>query len=100
MRFCMQCGHELGASRTCSSCGTTAPVEPLPAPQQPRPGVRYPLFADEVDEVSVSTSGHILTAPVEDPLPGVSTQVRLPSVPVLPPRRRPSAVVWLALAAF
>jgi hypothetical protein len=100
MKFCMQCGHELGASRTCSSCGTTAPVEPLPAPQLPPAGIRYPLFADEVDDVSVSTSGHILTAPVEDPPPTVATQVRLPSVPVVPPRRRATPAVWLALAVL
>jgi hypothetical protein len=128
MKFCMQCGHELGASRTCSSCGTIAPVEPLPAPQLPAAGVRYPLFADEVDSVSVSTSGRVLAAPVQEPLaaplspppssappssappssppppppvaPAEATAVRLPSIPVLPPRRHGSPAVWLALGAL
>ncbi|MDH2416729.1 hypothetical protein [Nocardioides sp. CER19] len=103
MKFCMQCGHELGASRTCSSCGTIAPVEPLPAPQLPAAGIRYPLFADEVDSVSVSTSGHVLAAPVQEPLaapPVDATAVRLPSIPVLPPRRGANPAVWLALGAL
>ncbi|GAA1961590.1 hypothetical protein GCM10009798_21690 [Nocardioides panacihumi] len=98
----MQCGHELGASRTCPSCGTTVPVEPLPAPQLPADGVRYPLFADEVDSVTVNTSGRVLMAPVESVGASASTptetQVRLPSVPVVPPRRVPGTF-WLALAA-
>lgn len=100
MKFCMQCGHQLGASRTCASCGTIAPVEPLPAPQLPPAGVRYPLFADEVDSVSVTTSGHVLTAPVEEPLaspPADATALRLPAVAVVPARRGPSAVMWLVL---
>ena len=108
MKFCMQCGHELGASRTCPSCGTTVPVEPLPAPQLPADGVRYPLFADEVDSVTVNTSGRVLMAPVESvgaaaPSPSSTetqthTQVRLPAVAVVPPRRVPGTL-WLALAA-
>jgi hypothetical protein len=106
----MQCGHELGASRTCPDCGTTAPVEPLPAPQLPPAGVRYPLFADEVDSVSVTTSGHVLTAPVTEPVgmrtapppppPASTTEVRLPAVAVVPPRRRAGAVVWSALVVL
>jgi hypothetical protein len=103
MKFCMQCGHELGASRTCTSCGTIAPVEPLPAPPLPPAGVRYPLFADEVDSVSVTTSGHVLTAPVEEPLappPTEATARRLPAGPDLPPRRGAPAAVWLVLGLF
>ncbi|SFC05530.1 hypothetical protein SAMN04487968_103220 [Nocardioides terrae] len=121
MKFCMQCGHELGASRTCAGCGTTAPVEPLPAPQLPPAGARYPLFVDEVDSVSVSTSGRVLASPVTEPLlpppppppapraeaePSMlwddpdATQVRLPAVPVLPPRRGGLATVWLTLGAL
>ena len=103
MKFCMQCGHELGASRTCASCGTIAPVEPLPAPQLPPAGIRYPLFADEVDSVSVTTSGHVLTAPVEEPLappPTEATALRLPAVAVVPPRRAVSPAVWLVLGLF
>lgn len=102
MKFCMQCGHELGASRTCSSCGTTAPVEPLPAPQLPPAGVRYPLFADEVDSVNVSTSGRVLIAPVGEPASaaGPATALRLPSVPVVAARRGGSPAVWLALGAL
>ncbi|GAB7003729.1 hypothetical protein JCM18899A_12010 [Nocardioides sp. AN3] len=98
----MQCGHELGASRTCPGCGTTVPVEPPPAPQQPRPGIRYPLFADEVDTVNVTTSGHVLTTPVRDPLaapPEAPTQMRLPPVSVMP-RRRATPAVWVTLTAF
>lgn len=98
MKFCMQCGHELGASRTCSSCGTTAPVEPPPAPQLPPAGARYPLFADEVDSVGVSTSGRVLTAPV--PASAEPTQLRLPTVDVVSPRRGASAPIWLMLGAL
>lgn len=103
MKFCMQCGHELGASRTCPSCGTTVPVEPLPAPQLPADGVRYPLFADEVDSVTVSTSGRVLMAPVESVGASPSsptqthTRVRLPAVAVVAPRRVPGTL-WLVLA--
>jgi hypothetical protein len=97
MKFCMQCGHELGASRTCSSCGTTAPVEPPPAPQLSPAGARYPLFADEVDSVGVSTSGRVLTAPV--PAPAEPTRPRLPAIGVVPPRRG-APVVWLMLGAL
>jgi hypothetical protein len=106
MKFCMQCGHELGAGRTCPSCGTTAPVEPLPAPQLPPAGVRYPLFADELDSVNVNTAGRVLIAPVEEPAPAtgpMTTAVRLPAVPVVPVvpvRRGGSPLVWLALGAL
>lgn len=131
MKFCMQCGHELGASRTCRSCGAIAPVEPPPAPQLTTSGPRYPLFADEVDSVGVSTSGRVLPTPVQEPLGSVSvapsappapsaepaawwadshemrldrdedvTQVRLPSVPVVPGRRRGMTLVWLLLVAL
>jgi hypothetical protein len=114
MKFCMQCGHELGASRTCSSCGTTAPVEPLPAPQLPPAGVRYPLFADEVDSVSVNTSGRVLIAPIDQPVAWTvppppppfraeeadATEVRLPAVPVVATHRSGFGTVWLGLAAL
>jgi len=124
MKFCMQCGHELGASRTCAGCGTTVAVEPLPAPQLPPAGARYPLFVDEVDSVSMSTSGRVLATPVTEPLlpppppaappaahradtePSAlwddpdATQVRLPSVAVVPARRGGMAAVWLALGAL
>ena len=109
MKFCMQCGHELGASRTCAGCGTTAPVEPLPAPQLPPAGARYPLFADEVDSVSVTTSGRVLTAPVSEPVlppppappvaPAEATAVVLPAVGVVPGGRR-VGVLWVALAGL
>jgi hypothetical protein len=102
MKFCMQCGHQLGASRTCPGCGATRAVEPPPAPQLPPAGVRYPLFADEVDSVQVNTSGRVITAVPDEPptRPGSpeATALRLPAISVVPPRRGVSATVWLVLA--
>lgn len=89
MKFCTQCGHELGASRTCGRCGVVAAVEPPPAPTPPPAPPRYPLFADEVDQQSPTT-----------------TAIRqLPAVPVRPGRSprpgrrltgRDAAAVWVA----
>lgn len=80
VKYCTQCGHELGASRTCGRCGTIAAVEPPPAPALPTAGPRYPLYADEATE-AVTTMTAVRSA--------------LPAVPVLPPRRRPTRLTWL-----
>lgn len=71
MKFCTQCGHELGIGRFCTNCGypvpgasVEPPAQPVEPPAQPtaqppaQPPVhpleaaesnsRYPLFADEV----------------------------------------------------
>ena len=87
MTFCTQCGHELGASRTCGDCGRRAAVEPPPAPAQPTHGPRYPLYADEVDE----PDGTAAVTAVREPLPAVA---------VVSPRRartRLTAAVALGL---
>lgn len=64
MRYCTNCGHQLGVGRYCTNCGhpvdsptdtverprVTAPAEDLlpPAPTwNPAPPARYPLYADD-----------------------------------------------------
>lgn len=64
MKFCTQCGHELGIGRFCTNCGypvpgasveppaqpvaPPAPVAPPVQPLEPESSARFPLFADEV----------------------------------------------------
>lgn len=63
MKFCTQCGHELGIGRFCTNCGypvpgasVEPPAQPVEPPAQPpaqpmdaaESNSRYPLFADEV----------------------------------------------------
>jgi hypothetical protein len=69
MRYCSNCGHELGVGRYCTNCGepvtadsptdtaerpalpadSPPPPPPPPAGAVPPPPPRYPLYADEVD---------------------------------------------------
>lgn len=58
MRYCVNCGHELGVGRYCTNCGhpvdAEAPAQPDVPPTQPAAGVppspaRFPLFADEAE---------------------------------------------------
>lgn len=103
MKFCTQCGRELGTSRTCAGCGTTFPpprtrsraVEPPPAPLA-GPRIRYPLFADEVAGATVTTSGRVLPGPVpaaDTPAsPAATAAIPLPPLeaPDGPPTAAPS----------
>lgn len=43
MGFCIRCGHELGLSRFCTSCGHAVAGDAVPPS-----GPRFPLYADEV----------------------------------------------------
>lgn len=83
MKYCTQCGHELGAGRTCAHCGHVAVVEPPPAPALPTSGPRYPLYADDAAEAATTMTA---VRPVR------------PIVPVVVPRRRltgrDAALVW------
>src|SRR3954469_17667684 len=74
MEHCTQCGHQLGVGRYCTNCGhpvgaaepawrtDTAERPTLPAAPEPEappaawtspPPARFPLFADQADDLDV-----------------------------------------------
>ena len=111
MRYCTNCGHQLGIGRYCTNCGARVPVPPAeappteeeyptsvrpvaipPPPLGPEPtSARYPLFADTVPAPAAAPATS--APPRASPLP-----VSPPTI-VQPPRRRRSGVLWIVVLA-
>jgi hypothetical protein len=115
MRYCTNCGHQLGIGRYCTNCGARVPVPPAEAPATQeefptsvRPGEIPPLHPWGDDPLATAppppplgpeptTARYPLfadTVPAAAPLPVV-----VPTVPQTPPvRGRRSAFPWVAAA--